>query len=467
MKPFKWQITFCLLFGMLLMLCACGSADNAAADIARAYADQSTVKCTLHYTVQFDAVIDGIEMEGLQQVFSADVQADLVTGNAYLLGEMSTVLYGEAVDSTELESYAVPSDPQAAAYYRYGTSYSAAPGENAYLSIVNAPLTLNLDTYEKAEYTELLYGSECHINTGRELADDTQKTFVSSLTEGTVSLEGCTIDVILRTYAATSLPAQLQIDYSNLADMDIQFSDAAGNSYTLTGLSYEVLYNSYGTPVDTNIPDGFREAALKGEGLSVLPDISNMVEGLVSIEDVLAASVTDYTGAYYDDFSDSFFIYNENTDYFYVIDTPEYMEFDEHEHDYVSFYYFYEENDFEIISYYLYSGISSPAEANYAEALPALYQDTEGISDVSDTGVQSITIGDYAVQYNVIYYTLEMDGEVYDTIDIYSWVEAPNGEDCLEVNITEYNGYGDGLLIDPVEELQYAYASIAGSGKLS
>ena len=41
-----------------------------------------------------------------------------------------------------------------------------------------------------------------------------------------------------------------------------------------------------------------------------------------------------------------------------------------------------------------------------------------------------------------------------------SWVEAPNGQDCLEVCITEYNSSQDGVMIDPEDELEYAYDAI-------
>lgn len=468
----KWfnKVTGIFLSGAILLgLCGCGVGSDPY-QVVRAYQSQRTVSCTIQYSICFDATIAGIAVENLEQNFAADAQVDLTTGQAHLLGDMNTLVDGESVGETEVESYASPEDADTPAYYRYGTTYFADEADNAYLTIINAPMTLNLGLYEKSAHSEILNGSVCDIYTGREIADAANQTFVSSLVEGDISLLGCIIDVTLRVYQGTSLPAQMEISYSNLDEMDISFSDAQGNSYTLKNLSYKVLYGSYGTEVSVEVPEGFKEAALNGKTASesvISDDSAELSNSSADIDSVLGREVTGYTGDRDADFTDSFFIFNEDSSYFYAVDTPEFMEFDEQEQDYVSFYYYYAENDFELISYCLYSDFTAQDEITYAESLADYYGASEGISNVSESGVQSITIGAYDVQYNIVYYTLTVNGEDYDTVDIYSWVQAPNGVDCLEVTITEYNASGDGVFVDAVEELQYAYAAILGSGALN
>ena len=50
---------------------------------------------------------------------------------------------------------------------------------------------------------------------------------------------------------------------------------------------------------------------------------------------------------------------------------------------------------------------------------------------------------------------------------IKSWTSTPGlrpptGRTAWRVSITEYNGSGDGLLIDPETELELAYAAVLG-----
>lgn len=456
---------FILVFCLLLTLCGCGGAD--APSVVEAFAAQNTVNCTLYYTVGMEATIDDNEIGLLEQVYTADVQLDRNAGAAHLLGDMVTYVNGEALLTSSLESYSIPSDPDARSFYRYDDRYCADASENAYLSIVDAPLIFDLEGYTKAAQSEILYGSICRSYTGQEISGSESQLIMNGLNGQQLSTAGCLMDVVLRVYEETSLPAQLKISYSNLQDMDLCFSDAAGNSYQLVTLSYEVLYNSYGTSVSVDMPEGFRTAALNGQSGFKTPDLSEITGDISSIEDALGGEVTGYAGQFYGDFSDHHFIFNRNKNAFYAIATPEFSQFDEKTQSRVSFSYSYGENDIELIDYvFLENTTDAMREANTTTMLAALEND-DFFADVTHSELQSMTIGNYEVKYMVYYYTVELDGILYDTADIYSWAMAPNGTECIEVTIIEYNGTGDGWLIDPVEELQYAYSAIAGYGAIN
>lgn len=456
---------FTLLCCVLLTLCGCSAKDAPA--VSETYAGQNSVHCTLHYTVGMEAVIDGIDVGLMEQVYTADVQIDRASGAAHLLGDMVTYINSEALLTSSFESYSIPSDPDAHAFYRYDDMYCADAMENAYLSIVDAPLLFHLDTYTKSPQTEILYGSICRSYSGQEISGRESNLVMNGLTAQELSTEGCLMDVVLRVYEDTSLPAQLKINYSNLPDMNLSFSDGAGNSYKLTTLSYEVLYNNYGTAVSVDMPDGFRAAALNHQNGFAAPDLSVIAGNIASIEDAINATVNNYTGPFYGDYSNHYFILNRNRTHFYAIATPEFSQFEEQTQNRVEFSYFYSENDFELISYvFLDSTSDAMREANTATIL-AIYENDDAFTDVSHSELQSVTIGGYEVKYMAYYYTIELNGSPYDTAEFYSWAMAPSGTECIEVTITEYNGTGDGWLIDPIEELQYAYSAITGSGELN
>lgn len=442
-----------LTAGLAAALGGCG-ASGGLAPMAQAFGEQRSVVCTIQYSVAFDAVIGGAEIDELRQDFVADAEVDLEGGGCHLLGTMETLVDGTLAGTTEVESYG-GSD---ASYYRYGSVYYSDTDANSFLTIINAPLTLNLSdgSYTKENSAQILYGSACDVYKGTEIADDSDQRFVSGLVEGSVSLEGCVIDVTLRVYQDTSLPANLELNYSNLEEMDITFSDAAGNQYTITDLSYQVIYSGYGTEPSVEAPEEFKDAALNGglrsdaDGLTDLPAlVEELPQPPEPAESDGGGDVT-------------YLIRSSDGVSCCEIATPEYMSLDERHDDSVSFYYYYAEDDYEIIEYTVYSDFTNEDELAYAETLPDFYRENDQISNVSASGVQSITIGDYEVRYNVIYLTLEQDGISYDLIDVYSWVPLPNGRDCLEVDITEFNGSGDGQFIDAAGELEYAYQAIVG-----
>ncbi len=425
---------------LLLALVGCGASSGTDA-ITTAFTGQSSVQCTLTYSITLDAVIDGMAYDGLTQVYTADAEVDLTTGNCYLLGDIETSQDGDRLSSAELECYVIPDDGDAA-YYRHGETYYAGDGASSFSTILLAPLSLNLDGYVKNDEAELLSGSVCDVYTGTEIADDSEQVYYSALTRETTSLAGCLMDVTLRVYADSSLPAQLVIQYSNLDEMAPSFTDSQGNSYLLTDLRYEVCYTGYGATLSVTVPDGFRQLALQDDGASTtLGDSGEDDDGDVTDE-----------GTY--------LIYNDDGSYSFEIATPDYMALQECGRHAVSFYYFYADDDFETIEYTVCDDFTGDDEANYALALADYYQLNDSISNVSSGEVQSITTGGYDVQYIVITLTLTQDGVDNEVVNIYSWAEAPNGADCLEVNITEYNSSGDGTFIDAVTELQYAYASV-------
>lgn len=454
-----WQRAACLtlLWGCSLTLSSCNKAPGLD-ELAQIYQQQSSVHCTIQYTTVFDAVIDGVEYNALEHTCTADAQADLTSGDCQISGQMSSLIEGDSSETLEVESYG---DSQGS-YYRYGQYYTSSQEQNVFLSLIQLPLSLNLTQNYTQDDTQILYGSTCSVYTGTEIADDSPQRLVLGLSEGEFSLEGCAVDVTLYVYQDTGLPACVSLDYFNLSDLDISFSDSAGNHYSLQELRFQVTYQGYGTQVDTASPDDFKQAAL-----SSTASLPELMTGLTGHSEAAAEPDLEQPSA--EGNSDDppqaenhYSISNPAKTYRYEIATPEYMSLEEERDDSVSFHYYYGEQDLERISYTICQGYTQEDEELYAQSLPEFYQNSQGISDVSSDGIHSITLGDFQVWYSVVYLTLEQDGQSYDVIDIYSWVEAPNGQDCLEVCITEYNGSGDGILIDPESELEYAYEAILG-----
>lgn len=462
MRWFK-KAAACLLAGLLLCIPGCGASSDPA-QVAEAYAAQRSVSCTVRYQVTLDAVIDGVRFKDLEQELTADAQVDLVSEETYLRGEVNTFFDGKTAGSSQVEVYVLPEDGEAEAFYRYGAAYYADSDGDCLLTLINLPRALKLSSgYQQQEGLELLFGAECDVYTGRKTAGEDRQSFLIGQTRAEFSLKGCLMDVTLRAYKDTSLPAQLEINYPNLDEMEVTFTDSQGNTYTITELCFEVVYNGYGTGADVALPENFRQAALSGETGENPVQPVNPGSG-ATLGEILGGTVTNFTGDPDADFSGSYFLFNDDSSYFYVVNTPEFMALDQQERNQVSFYYFYADNDFELITYCLYSDYDGDEEADYAEKLPSIYREQAGISGVSAGGIQSVTIGDYQIKYNLIHFTLEAEGEVYKAVDLYSWVEAPGGSGCLEVGISEYNASGDGVFFDPAEELQYAYGAILGGG---
>lgn len=456
MKLHYKPLCLALLVGVMVFLCSCGASSSQKLNqIPIHFSAQNSVNCTIQYTAHFDAVIDGVEYSDLEHSCMADAQADLNSGSCWVLGEMTAALDQDSSQATEIEVY----EDDTGSYYRYGDFYGYDSPQNTFLSLIRLPGSLDLtQEFTAQEATEILYGTECTVYTGTEIADDSPQSLLLGPTEGaTFSLDGCLVDVALYVYNSTGLPACIKLDYSNLGEMDLSFSDAAGNLFTITSLSYQVLYPQYGAQVSVTVPDAFRQAALNGD-LSFADSFGSLTEpGQTDSQDTAPEQSTEFPKG---ETSDSYQIANSAKTYSYEISTPTNMALDSQSDDSVSFYYYYGETDYEIISYSICEGLSHQDEENFALSLPDLYRQGDGISQVSSDGLHSITIGDYQVWYTVIDLTAVHSGQVYQVLDLYSWVETPNGQDCLEVCITEYNSSQAGVMIDPEDELEYAYDAI-------
>lgn len=439
MKHFTRGLCLFLAAASLLLLGGCsggfGSLLGAGA-ISKAYAGQSSVLCTLEYHVAVNADIGGLTLEGMEQSFSGDAQVDIANNNCYMTGELITYLDGIEAGVTEMEYYGVSGDEDGAAYYRYDGSYYADTAAS-FLDVMNAPVTLDMSGFEKQDSPEIINGVSYDVYICSEPAGEGEQTIASSLVDGSFSLEGCTVEAELRAYQDTSLPASLEIRYLGLEDCGVSFTAEDGNGYTITDISMTVTYNNYGRAVSVEVPQEFKGYALSGYSEPVEED--------------------DYD---YDYESQSYYIYDDDYTYCYEIAAPEYMELDSLSTNAVGFYYYFSENDYEIIDFTVYTDFTGEDEAAYARSLADYLTEDEGFSGVSASEVQSMTVGDYDVSYVTVYATLTDEDGTYDVMYVYSWTEAPNGQDCLEITVSEYNGEGDGLFVDAESELEYAYEAI-------
>lgn len=442
----------CCLFSMLVIVSCAGKAKAP----SEAFARQESYSCTLTYTITFDAVIDGEGYSGLTQQFTADGLVSLTDEDCCFSGTLDTFANEELLETMMVECYG----PHRGSYYQYDNVCYFEAQPNTFRSVTDAPESLDLSDYTQSDHTETIYGTACRLWTGTEIADDTAQRFVSGLAQGEVSLEGCLARVTLWAGEQSCLPARMEIDYSNIGELDVTFFDDAGNRFTITSLVYSVDYTGYGAPVHFEIPEEMLAAPEADDTLNGNTDEPEIPSELVS------RGVISYTGDPNADLSSAYAILNDDSSACYIIDTPEYMELDDYQRDYLCFYFAYEELDIEYISYTFYSHFTDEEEADYALELPGYLAESEGISDVSDTGLQSITIDGREIRYNVLYYVMQEDGISYDCMEVYSWVEAPNGRDCLEVDIVEYNATGDGLFVEIEEELIYAYEALLGYGVL-
>ena len=463
---FSFRRSGCLLLAgsLLLSLCGCGaSSGTTPSTVSQEFSSQGSVACSIQYTLEMDAVINGTAYPGLRQEFSANADVDLSLGACYLNGSMTTTLDEDTQSATDVESYGTFDDNgEPVSYYRYNDSYIMEAGENSFYSILTAPKVLVLNEYEKSDSTEILFGRECDIYTGSEFGDDSIQPFISGLTQTDLSLVDCAMDVAVHVYHESNLPADFELTYTNLPDMNIQFTDNGGNSYTITSLRYEVIYQNYGLPVNITPPEQWDEYAQQTqEDPGIIP--ANDAHDEPGLSDVPTDLPEDAAG---EETAETYQIYNDDSSYYYEIATPQYMALDESASDYVSFYYPFADDDIEFIDYTVYNDYTSEEEAAYADELDENYAGEEHISNVSSSGLQSVSLlgGTLDVQFVILYMTWDDSGTIYDVMRVYSWIPIPEsgGADCLEVVITEYNGSGDGTFIDAVTELEYAYGSILG-----
>lgn len=434
MKQFPSICALIVAGGVLLT--ACGSrSSRSLADVAQALNQQASVICTVKYTLTMDALLDGTEYENVLQAFNAEVQTDLQSGSCHVTGELSTQWGEQKIQHYNVEAYGEPE----VTYYRYNDFYYSEDGANTFLQLVELPSSMaDNGGFQRQDMTELVYGAECDVFNGTGLTDDSGQAFYSFLVRQPIDLSSCAVDATLRAYRESGLPADLTLEYNDLANLNIQIDDQNGNSYRLNTLRYEITYHNYGTEVETAVPERFRESALAG-----LPESGDRIES--------------------DELEGTYRLYNDTKDYFISIGTPEYMRLDSTSDDMLSFYYNYAENDTETIDYTIYDDFSGEKQEEQAKLILETYRKADMLSKVTADAVKSLTISSYKVYYQVYQMTLTDETGIYKVKKIYSWTDPDEtGTDTLAVEITEYNGAEDPTFIDTETELEYAYGAVYG-----
>ena len=454
---------FCaVLCTLLFSLSGCGATPDHE-KIHSQFNAQTSISSHLVYTIHYEAVIGDKTYNQYAQRFEGQIDVDCATGDAFVDGVIATLNQDIELSATELEVYQLGAENRA--YCRYGEQYFIQSGEFPYLSIVYAPSVLNLDEYTRKDGSQLVHNRPCIVYDGFEVAGDSLQQFIFTSKQDGISLNGSLIDVSLAVDEDSFLPAEVMMDFQAVEEMGLTMVDGAGNQYTVTGLTYEVTYSAYGLDLDLAPSEKFKTLALQGGELTQLP--ADDGSGITSVEDIVGAAVSDFTGSTVGNFINSYPIYNETQDCFYLIDTPEYTSFKNSSRDSVSFVYYFDDNDFEVITYRLHSNCTPEELAVYAAALPGIYRNENGVEDVAGSDVTKYSTDHYEIQFATLGYKLKDSGETYSTLEVISWIPAPNGQDCLEVTVSHFNGTGDGVMIDTIQELESAYQSILGNGKLN
>lgn len=425
-------------FSILLTGCSNNSADQSIFAIAQALTRQSSVVCTVEYTLTLDATIDETNYDEITQKFSSEIQTDLLNKKCHAIGTLFTILDSRVAQQYDMEAYS----DSTGTYYRYNDFYYHETDGNILLNFSLLPNSMAENgNFQKQEATELIYGSECTVYSGSGLTADNTQAFYSFLSRQTIPLSGCAATATLRAYCETELPATLSVQYNDLESLAIQIEDNQGNKYSLKALDYEITYHNYGTSVDIVIPDNFRSAALDG-----LPD----PEMSAAIEE------NSDTGIYR--------IYNDTNTYYVEVAAPQFMLRDEDNTAELSFYYNYSNNDTEIICYRIANNYSVEQQEEYSSLLLDTYRDTDELSKITASDIKSVTIGDYSVNYRTYSMTMEDVSGTFHIMQIYSWATSDaDAADSIEVEITEYNGDENASLIDAETELEAAYSAIQGT----
>ena len=432
-----------LATGLLVVLAGCGNKTPESTEAAARFQAQHSVQCSLEYALTFHTQNAQGEEGTLDESFLADADVDLTQNSCHLTGTI-THTDGSDDENTSPLSVEVYSSAQHS-YYQYGNTYYSEPAENAYLSLLLAPLSLHLESgYTASDVTELIYGSECAVFTGTEIADDSPQRLIWDKKPQTLSLDGCLIDVTLLVNQATSLPAEVRLNYANLDELEIDFTGEDGTVYTLERLEYTVTYRSYGTEVDVSIPEEFRQAAEAGS-------LETPAESTAEQTEPTPDGIYELCAA--------------DDEVFWRVSTPEQMRLKAYTQSSVTFDYYYNEADLEEITYHIESDASSNAMTDYAQTLAKQYKAMDGVSKVSDGGVRSTTLNDALVKYIVLSLHYAQDGTDYQVSHIVSWTEADDGQTCIVVEITEYNGTDDNKMIDPMTELEYAYLAVSSANQ--
>lgn len=397
---------------------------------------QDTVSCDIHANLILSVRSADASETQLSYDLCAESQSDLHSNFFHMEGTAEKAMDSLELGTSELESYYDPEHEQS--YSRFGSEYSSNDAGTGLGSLVQLPLKLSLDeNYIRQEGSELINGSICDIYTGAELTQTVDLPAFLFGSHTSFSMAEQPLQVRLAIDQKTALPVQMQLSY--LSEDPLSTSTLPdGTECDLTELTFEVDYRNYGQPIETSVPDGFRDLAL-------------------AAEDTPSAESSDPSDAASPELKDAYYIESPNHSCGYQITTPNYMAPETISDSGASFYYFYSETDFEIIEYNLWEDFSPQDAAAYTEALPQLLRQSGGYGDLTSSKVNTITIDDKQVQYRTIRFKTADHDLLYNGILVYSWCPAPNGTDVLEVVLWEYNGSDDSSMIQPEEELCFAY----------
>ncbi len=432
----------CAMLAVLVCLLACGCGKAETPDVAALFSRQSALACTVESSCTFSVVIDGEETT-LQVTHTLEGDVDFSADTACIYGETETLWDGESAGAVETECYTETCDltGDAVAWCRYGTLYYTQPIAATFLTTILTPQGLSLSDYTALSDAQTLSGTVCDVYVGDEIADDSEQLYYNGSTQGSVCLAGCVVQMTVYVSHTSGLPIRTVAEYTNLDDLQPAFTDESGNTYTLTELTTCVTYSAYGVSCPATVPEDFRSEAEREDGAPTSPSASS---------ESIAVRADD----------EAFVLYNTDDASGFAITSPTHMSLWEQGGNSVSFTYFYAQDDYETIEYTLCANTSSDEMETTARARAASYAALSGVSDVSSDDVQTLTVGTLTVSYHVIYLTVQQDETTLSVVDICSWVSAPNGTDCLQVFVSEYNAAESAALIDPVEELQYAYSFV-------
>jgi hypothetical protein len=439
MKHFLKPLTMVGVAALLLLPTSCGSqSSETLQNVAQSLNRQSSVCCTLTYTLTMDAQIDEVAYEDLTQTFTAEIQTDLQSGACYATGNVSTTLDDQELQHYDIEAYTDTNN----SYYRYNDYYYNVSGTNTLLTYVEMPESMaDNGSFQRQEATELVDGAECYIYSGTALTNDSSQTLYSFLSSQPISLSDCPITATLSVYQETNLPATLSVEYTDLESLNIQVEDENGNSYQLKTLQYDLTYQNYGTEVNTDAPEEFKSAAQSG-----LPDASEVADRVDS-----------------GSAEDTYRVYNDLKTYYFEIATPEYMRRDDSTDEALTFYYNYSDSDTETITYRITDDYTSDEEEQYTDLLLSAYRDADTLSSVSAGDVKTVTIGTYKVYYRTFNMAVADDTGTYKVMQVYSWTAADtDGKDSLEIEIAEYSTETSPTFVDVKTELETAYSTIQG-----
>lgn len=432
--PFKFLL-LCLCSIWCFPLSACEST-SAQQRIIDQFSAQQTVACDIQSNIVFSTHSADADESTLSCEISGTAQTDLSSDFFHLEGTIAKSAGSLDLGTTEIESFYDPQHDQS--YSRFGTHYSVVDASNGLGALVQLPTKLRLaQNYILQESAELIHGSICDIYIGSELSEPTEIPIYIFGTRASFSLTDIPIQVQLAIDQNTSLPVELLLTFLPESS-NTSFTLPNGMEYTLSELTFQVTYHHYGQSVETTIPDGFRDSAIASD------------EPQHTDDSTLSSTLPPEP-------KDSYFITSPNQSCQYQIFTPEYMAPEKISDSGASFYYFYSETDFEIIEYNLWEDFSPQDAAVYTEALPQLLRQSGGYGDLSSSKVKTIVIDNKQIQYRTIRFQTSDNGLLYNGILVYSWCLAPNGQDVLEVVLWEYNGSDNSSMINPEEELSFAY----------